>query len=90
MRLYVGRWAQTRGVDERAETSAWCSQVTAGGGPIQVFDAADVVPVVREAAKSGTYLNDAVLVTFKVLAEAEAQLADPRRAASPWAPQVSL
>jgi len=26
LRLYVGKWAHTRGVDERAETHAWCNR----------------------------------------------------------------
>jgi hypothetical protein len=83
MRLYVGRWAHTRGIDERAATKSWCADQIVGGGQIDVYDAADVVPIVRDTAGKGMYINDAVIVTFKVLAEAEEQLADPRRSLDP-------
>jgi hypothetical protein len=71
MRLYVGKWARTRGFDNRAATVEWCSAQIVGGGPIMVFDASDVVPLVRQVAASSMYINDPVIVALKVLAATE-------------------
>jgi hypothetical protein len=71
LRLYVGKWAHTRGTDNKAETKLWCSAQIVGAGPIEVFDVTDVVPEVKRVAASGTYINDPVIVALKVLAAAE-------------------
>ncbi len=75
LRLYVGKWARTGRVDNRASTREWCARQIAGGGQIEVFDVSDVVPLVRKVASGGMYLNDPVVVTLKVLAAAEAEAA---------------
>jgi hypothetical protein len=38
-----------------------------GGGPIEVYGLGDVIQLVRAAAGSKTYRDNAVLVTMKVL-----------------------
>ncbi len=70
MRLYVGKWASTRGVDNRQATIDWCGGICAGAGPIEVVDLDTVVADVRKAASSNTYLDDPIIVTLKVLSAA--------------------
>jgi len=72
LRLYVGKWASSRGVDNRQEVKEWCRRQRVGGGPIEVYDVNDVVDVVRDVATRKTYINNPVIVAMKVLMEAEA------------------
>lgn len=64
VRLYAGRFAGGRHEDE---VRAWCATQSVGSGPIAVIGAEDVVSRVRELAASGTYRDNAVLATLKVL-----------------------
>lgn len=70
--LYVGKWAHTRGVNERQVVQDWGQSQIVGGGPIEVYDVKDVVEVVRRVAAHKTYINDPVIVAIKVLTEAGA------------------
>ena len=70
LRLYVGRWARTRGIDERHMVEEWGHSQAVGAGPIEVYDVNDVVEVVRRVAASRTYINDPVIVAMKVLIQA--------------------
>src|SRR5262249_48533718 len=67
VRLYVGRFAGPKaGTDERTIRD-WCDQQHVGGGPITVHGVEEVVGLVRKAAATKTYRNNAVLVSLKVL-----------------------
>jgi hypothetical protein len=70
LRLYVGKWASSKGLDNRATTLKWCASQIAGGGPITVIDVEAVVKAVRGAAASSTYIDDPVIVALKVLTAA--------------------
>jgi hypothetical protein len=72
LRLYVGKWASSKGVDNRAATLEWCAGQTVGGGPITVLEVGQVVEAVRGAAASSTYVDDPVIVALKVLTAAGA------------------
>lgn len=72
LRLYVGKWASSKGIDNRAVTLEWCATQIAGGGPISVIDVETVVEAVKGAAASSTYVDDPVIVALKVLTAAGA------------------
>lgn len=71
LRFYVGRFAgRSKGVHER-EVRQWCASVTAGAGPIRVFNVNEVVDRVLPLAELATYRDNAALVALKVLREAK-------------------
>jgi hypothetical protein len=68
LRLYVGKFAGDGG--DEAAIRAWCLAQRVGAGPIEVVGLKQVVEKVRTVASQGTYINDPVVVSMKVLAAA--------------------
>jgi hypothetical protein len=61
MRLYVGRFAGGHEEDIRAHLARYKAP------PVEVIDLEQIVDRLIEQAKSGTYIDDPVLVTVKAL-----------------------
>jgi hypothetical protein len=72
LRLYVGQFAR----HDELEIRAWCAKQHVGAGPIDVIGLSEVVPLVYSVAKRKTYINDAVVVSMKVLAAAGVLMLD--------------
>lgn len=69
LRLYAGKFAGRNGAD-REPIERWCQRQRAGKGAIEVVPLESVVSKVREASRGGTYLNNSIIVSLKVLAAA--------------------
>lgn len=69
MRLYVGKFAGTRGCNEGLVRS-WAATQHVGGGPIEIIDVKRVIEQVSRVAASKTYIDNPVIVSMKVLAAA--------------------
>jgi len=67
LRLYAGKFAAPTLGTHEGKIRAWCNLQHAGGGPIRVFCAADVVASVRNLATKKQYRDNPVLATLKVL-----------------------
>ena len=64
LRLYAGKFASQRHEEEIRD---WCSTQVVGSGPISVFGAKEIVPVVLREARETQYRDSEVLATLKVL-----------------------
>jgi hypothetical protein len=64
LRLYAGKFASQR---QEEEIRDWCSTQIVGSGPIGVFGAKEIVPVVLREARETQYRDSEVLATLKVL-----------------------
>lgn len=67
LRLYVGKFAAPTKGHHEAQIRAWAETQLAGGGPIEIYSATDVIGKVREEANRKQYRDDPVLATIKVL-----------------------
>lgn len=67
LRLYVGRFAGSKSGLDEGRIRAWCSSTVVGGGPIAVVGLDEVATIVRRAASSSTYRDNAALMAVKVM-----------------------
>lgn len=65
LRLYVGKFAGKKGIDEHL-VRAWCAKQKIGGGSIELIGLKQLIEQVRVPARSRTYINNPVIVSMKV------------------------
>lgn len=64
LRLYAGKFASAK---NEAEIRDWCRSQFVGSGPIGIFGAKEIVPLVLQEARRTQYRDSEVLATLKVL-----------------------
>lgn len=66
-RLYAGKFAAASKGAEEQSIRDWCASTVVGGGPIKVYNVAEVAARARHVADTKQYRDNPALVAIKVL-----------------------